>query len=56
MSEIVRTQEEIDDVLNECVEIENNEGSRFHGMSYEQGLQDMYAWLVGESNDNPLEL
>lgn len=56
MADIVRTQEEIDEVLNTASEIINTEGSRYHGMSFEEGIRDMYEWLVGNTDDNPLEL
>lgn len=56
MSEIIRDESEIDEIINETHIIENEEGSRYPGMSYEQGLRDMYEWLIGDSDDNPLEL
>ena len=52
---IVRTKEEIDEVLNEVNEIKNSVGSKFHGMSYEEGLEAMHDWLTGETDENPLE-
>lgn len=54
--EIVRDQSEIDEVVNKCHDIINNNGTEYHGMSYEEGLKDMYEWLTGQTNDNPLEL
>jgi len=55
MDEIVRKQEDIDDVLNAASDgVEN--GSSYPGMSFEQGIQDMYLWLTGQSEDNPMEL
>lgn len=51
---IVRTQEEIDRVLNWVAQAED-EGSHYGGMSYEQGIRDMHDWLVGESDCAPDE-
>ena len=51
MAEIVRTQEEIDDVLNESFQALETGRSRYPGMTYEQGIEDMYHWLVGDSDD-----
>lgn len=49
---IIRSQEDIDRVLNWAAEGIDG-GSEFPGMSYEQGIQDMHAWLTGESNVPP---
>jgi len=51
---IERTQEEIDDVLNGCIDAEN-EGSKFPGMSYEEGIKYAIEWILGESDVHPLE-
>lgn len=53
--EIVRTKEEIYDVLDKCIEQMEYGESIFHGMSYEEGVQAMYDWLVGNTDDNPME-
>ena len=41
-----RTQEEIDALLNKCVDAENF-GSNYPGMSYEQGIKAAIEWLDG---------
>jgi len=51
---IVRTQKEINDVLDTASEL-IEEGGRFPGMSYEEGIKEMYDWLVGNTEDNPLD-
>lgn len=43
--------EEVDEVLNTCSEAFDN-GSRYPGMSYEQGVQDAILWMQGHG-DHP---
>lgn len=49
------TQTEIDDVLNECSEIADNEGTKYPGMTYEQGVAAGIRWATGDDSTNPLE-
>lgn len=51
---IVRTDDEVDTVIEECYNSEA-EGSKFPGMSYEQGVKAGIEWLVGDSDQNPME-
>jgi hypothetical protein len=51
---IVRSEQEINDLLNEVAKYRNN-GSKFSGMSYEDGLQAMFDWLTEASEENPME-
>jgi len=53
--EIKRTQEEIDTVLNEAVEQEAQGKTKWRGMTYEQGVSAAIRWLLGETDDNPME-
>ena len=54
MYETVRTEKQIDDVLNAASEgIEK--GSKWRGMSYEQGVEAGIRWLIGDIDDNPME-
>jgi hypothetical protein len=53
--EIVRTDEEIDQLLNECCDQINTGGSKFSGMTYEQGLDAAIRWLTGDADEYPLE-
>lgn len=55
MAVIVKSEEEIDTILNEISVIYDTEGTKFHGMTYEEGLKNMYEWLVGETDEYPLE-
>ena len=49
MYEIIRAQEEIDEILNAC----SDDNSRFPGMTYEQGIVDFFRWLIGETDEHP---
>ena len=48
---IVRTQEEIDKLIEWAEEGRNN--SHYRAMSYEQGILAMYKWLIGEEDEDP---
>lgn len=50
---IVRTEKEIAEIYDKCVESENVDESRYPGMTYEQGIKDCLDWLEG--GDNPFE-
>jgi len=49
---VVRTDDEIARVENWAVEGVDY-GSRYHGMSYEQGICDILQWLRGDSDVAP---
>jgi len=42
------TQNEIDDVLNTCMEAEDDGRSIYPGMSYEQGVLAAINWMRGD--------
>jgi hypothetical protein len=50
---IVRTDEEINEVLNKAAESMDS-GTRWRGMTYEEGVQNALLWLFGELPDNPM--
>jgi hypothetical protein len=52
--EIKRSNEEIDDLLNQCAEAEDRGDSRFFGMTYEQGIKCALEWVLGELEEYPL--
>ena len=52
---IVRTEQEVNQLLNECVEAEEMGTTKFPGMTYEQGLKDAIEWLCGDSSCYPLD-
>lgn len=47
------SDEEISQVLNECMEAEDEGSSQWPGMSYEQGVAAAVRWMLGEG-DNPM--
>lgn len=47
-------ENEINDVLNQCVESENEGESRWPGMTYEQGVKAAIEWMQGYG-PNPME-
>jgi hypothetical protein len=50
----MRPQAEVDEQLNLAVEGVNN-GSRWPGMSYEQGVEAALEWATGQTEDKPTE-
>ncbi len=51
---VVRSEEEIDDVLDDCLKAEDD-GSRFPGASYESGVRYAIEWLIGLGDTHPLD-
>ena len=47
-------QDEIDDVLNQCMEAENAGSSRWPGMSYEQGVAAALRWMI-DGGQHPMK-
>lgn len=54
MRTIVRTEKEIDEVLNAAAE-GLEDGSRYSAMTYEQGIQAFADWLFGDTEDSPFD-
>lgn len=46
MYKIERTDNEIDDLLNACAETKDTQGTKFRGMSYEDGIESAIKWLT----------
>lgn len=49
---IVRTEEEILDVIEDAYLWKST--GRFRGMTFEEGMDAMYQWLIGEEEKPPL--
>lgn len=47
------SEEEINSILNECIESEQTGSSKFPGLTYEQGIKAAIMWMLGE-DENPL--
>jgi len=52
---VKRSTEEINDVLNRCNEKVAEGGSRFFGMTYEQGVIAGIDWLIGNCEGHPYD-
>lgn len=52
--ELDRTDDEINDQLNRAMEQEDAGGSRWPGMSYEQGVSAALNWAIGHIEDEPI--
>ena len=46
--ETKRTQAEIDELFDRCVESENRNESAYSGMTYEQGIKAAIEWLFND--------
>ena len=49
------TLDEINDVINECSDLENEGTSKYPGMTYEQGVKAGIDWATGETDNNPMD-
>ena len=49
-----RSQEEVDEQVN-LAAVGMDSGSRWPGMSYEQGVHAALSWIMGWSEDKPME-
>lgn len=53
--QIVRTEAEVDELINRCVESEVSGCSEYPGMTYEQGIRAGIEYLTGETDDYPFD-
>lgn len=51
---IVRSEDQIDEVLNATAEATDKGRTGWPGMTYEDGISAALTWLFGESDDNPV--
>lgn len=51
---IIRTEQEIWDLLGQCTDAEVTGASRYPGMSYEQGIKAAIEWITGDTDDHPI--
>ena len=52
---MTRTDNEIDDVLNDAADWEDAGRTDVPGMTYEQGVTAALRWVRGESDESPIE-
>ena len=55
MHKIVRTEDEINDLLNEVAETKDTQGTKFRGMSYEDGIEAAIRWLTEKDSEGIYE-
>lgn len=56
MSEqIVRSQKEINEVINQADQNLSEIGTKYPGMNYEEGIKAFYDWLIGSVEEPPFE-
>ena len=53
--QIKRSDAEINQVLNDCMEREMEGRTQWPAMTYEQGVAAALRWLIGESEDHPTQ-
>lgn len=54
MYQVKRSDEEINRVLNKAAEQEEMGGTRYRGMTFEQGVQAALLWVFGDWDDEPM--
>jgi hypothetical protein len=52
---MVRTDDEINGVIDAANDAINEHGSKFPGMSFEDGVKHALEWVTGETDENPME-
>ena len=52
--EMERSNKEIDDLIDRCAEQTNKGGSKYPGMTYEQGIREALEWITDEGAEDPL--
>lgn len=50
-----RSENEIEDVINTAYEIKDEMGSKWPGMSYEDGVTTTLEWIKGDRDEHPFE-
>ena len=50
-----KTEAELDKALNEAYESKDEHGSKWPGMSYEDGVIATIEWIKGNSDEAPME-
>lgn len=55
MYKIVRTEDEINALLNEIAETKDTQGTKFRGMSYEDGIEAAIRWLTEQDSEGIYE-
>ncbi len=51
---IKRTEEEIDEEINNASDQIEQGGTKWFGMTYEQGVDAALRWVLGHTDDKPM--
>ena len=49
------SEEDINEVLDQCSEAADSGLSKFPGMTYEQGVESAVRWMLGDDDTNPMD-
>ena len=52
---MVRTREQVDDLLQRCGDAEFEGSTKFPGMSYEQGVLYGLSWMIHDEDVDPIK-
>jgi len=55
MYNVDKSSDQIDDLLNRCVDAKEEGVSKYPGMTYEEGVEAGILWVTGQTNDDPLD-
>jgi hypothetical protein len=50
----MKAEREIEELIGRAVE-QMDSGSKFHGMSYEEGIEAALRWVLEEDDTDPME-
>jgi hypothetical protein len=53
--DIVRTEQEVDELLNQCAEYTEQGETKYPGLTYEQGVTAALEWVCGYTDEVPME-
>lgn len=51
---IVRTEDEMDEVRSQAEDQRATGSTKWAGMSYEDGVAETIAWIVGDNEESPM--
>lgn len=52
---LVRSESEVNELLDACTAMEAAGETKYPGMSYEQGVKYALDWVLGNSDEHPME-
>ena len=53
--EIVKSDEEINDLIQRCMDAEAKGTTKYFGLTYEQGVKVALDWVTGNDDIHPLD-